>query len=85
VDLLVYATAVKHGLATVTGDRQLARALRASGVSCGNLALALQELVRGGEMNTAACDALLTHLEAHSELIIPHPQMWTTLRTYTFP
>ena len=38
-----------------------------------------------GDLTTVACDALLTYLDAHCELIIPRPQTWATLSAYTFP
>lgn len=87
VDRLVFATAVYHRLAVVTGDKQLARALHLAHLTVGNCALVLKELVTQERITVAKCETILECLAKRKEFILPGnlPQNWDTLRKYRFP
>lgn len=86
VDTLVYAAAVHHQIAVVTGDKRLARALLAQKLRVGNLALVLKELVRVKKLTRNACDGVLAGLAARDDFLLgTAPPTWASLRGYRFP
>ena len=87
VDQLVYATAVHSGLAVVTGDKALARAITKSKLTVGNIALILKELVLSHSLSVSDCDFILSDLVNRKDYVLPakQPQNWATLSRYRFP
>jgi predicted nucleic acid-binding protein len=87
VDTLIYATAIHRNLAVVTGDKRLARAIKANGNQVGNMALILRELVLAKTVSEGECEAMLLALAARKDIIVgglPAPS-WNDLQNYTFP
>ena len=56
VDKLIFATAVQSGLAVVTADKRLAKAVQKRGLEVGNIALILQELVNTNKLKASAVE-----------------------------
>lgn len=86
VDELVYATAVHAGIAVVTGDKQLAKAIRKQGFSVGNIALILKELVQTKKLKSSVVESLLQGLADRKDFLLGMPKpTWDDLKDYTFP
>jgi predicted nucleic acid-binding protein len=86
VDKLVFATAVHSGIAVVTGDKRLARAIQGKGLVAGNMALILKELVETKKLKSTAVEKILHGLADRKDYLlgIPRPK-WDDLKKYTFP
>lgn len=86
VDKFVYATAVHHQLAVVTGDKLLAKTVRTQGLHVGNVAIVLRELVVATKLTPKGCEKLLVGLAARKDLLLGTPTpTWGDLRDYSFP
>ncbi|MDP7018826.1 MAG: hypothetical protein QGG36_23700 [Pirellulaceae bacterium] len=86
VDTLIYATSVHFSLSVVTGDRQLARAVRDAGLQVGNMAMILRELVQSNKLAASGCERLLRALADRNELLLGSPSpTWDELEQHTFP
>lgn len=86
VDKLIFATAVHSGLAVVTGDKRLAKAVQKSGLEVGNMALILQELVETKKLKSFAVEKMLKALADRKDYLLGVPKpTWDDLKDYTFP
>jgi hypothetical protein len=86
VDRLVYATAVHAQVAAVTADKRLARAVQGQGLTVGNMAVILKELVAAGRLTEAGCARVLAGLAAQHDFILPVSNpTWDDLKDYVFP
>lgn len=86
VDKLVFATAVHKELAVVTGDRQLAKAVRKRNLEVGNIAIFLKELVQTKKLKAALVESLLQFLAERKDFLLGTPNpTWGDLEAYTFP
>jgi hypothetical protein len=86
VDTLIYATSVHVGLAVVTGDRQLGRAVRDAGFQVGNMAMILRELVHTKRLASSGCERILKALANRSDLLLGTASpTWEDLEKHTFP
>lgn len=86
VDRLVYATAVAGNLAVVTGDKRLAKALNARGVTVGNVAMILKTLVMSRKLKRTRCTEMLLGLAERKDFLLGKPDpKWSDLEGYSFP
>lgn len=86
MDKLVFATAVHSGLAVVTGDKRLAKAIQKKGLAVGNMALILQELVKTKKLKSSAVEKILHELADRKDYLLGVPRpTWDDLKDYTFP
>ena len=84
-DRVLYATAVHATRPVVTGDTDLANALKRAKIAVGNIAMIIKELVHSRHLSPADCDRILAALDARKDAIIPRPQTWSRLKIYKFP
>ena len=86
VDKLVFATAVHFGVAVVTGDKRLAKAIQQRGLVVGNMAMILQQLVQTKKLKSFLVTQVLQALANRKDYLlgIPNPT-WSDLKDYTFP
>jgi|694.fasta_scaffold05056_11 predicted nucleic acid-binding protein len=86
VDKLLFATAVHHGLAVVTADRQLGKAIEAQSLEVTDMATVLRELVTKKRISKSACETLLVELANRRDLILGTTKpSWNKLRSHRFP
>lgn len=86
VDKLIFATAVHSGLAVVTGDKRLAKAVQQKGLVVGNIALILQELVTTKRLKSSVVEKMLQGLSDRKDYLLGLPKpTWNDLKNYTFP
>ena len=85
-DSLIYATAVHHRLSVVTGDHQLARAIRDADLTAANMSLILRELVHSGKLSISGCERLMVALANRGSFILGTPApTWNDLLNHRFP
>ncbi len=86
VDKLIYCTAVHTRVAVVTADRRLARVLQREGLTVGNMAVILKELVEAGRLTERGCERVLAGLAAQHDFILGRANpTWDDLKDYVFP
>ena len=83
---LVFATAVHGGLAVVTGNKALGKAIQQHGLKVGDIAIILQELVKSRKVQSSVAEMMVQGLVVRNVCLLRTPSpTWDHLKNHRFP
>ena len=86
VDVMVFATAVHYQYPVITGDSNLAKAVKKIKQPVGNIALILKELLQNKLISEPLCQSILDDLAKRNDYILSIDDITcNALKKYQFP